>query len=63
MSWVVRLGGSRIGAATTRQAAMNRVDRPWRSGTATVRNETTGEEWERRRGSWFKVAEPTRRQA
>lgn len=55
--WCVFLGGSRVGSASSRQAAMNRVDRPWRSGLAAVRNERTGEEWERRRGSWFKIVQ------
>ena len=43
------------GRKTTRRAAIGLVDRPYRSGSATVRNDNTGEMWERRRGSWFLV--------
>jgi hypothetical protein len=47
--------GIRQGSASTRQAAMNIVDRPFRSGNAMVRHERTGETWERRFGSWSRL--------
>ncbi len=55
--WTCFLGGLHAGRCSTRQAAMNLVDRPWRKGPALVRHEGNGETWERRRGSWFKTAE------
>lgn len=52
--WECRLAGTikPIGRCTTRQAAMNLADKPWRSGLYVVQNTRTGEEWERRGGSW-----------
>lgn len=56
--WSAWLGGVRSGGrANTRQVAMNRLDRPFRPGNAMVLNHKTGERWERRGGSWFKVAD------
>lgn len=34
---------------------MNIVDRPFRAGNAMVRNDHTGETWERRFGTWSMV--------
>ena len=59
--WETLSGGiPLIGTSTTRTAAMNRVDRIWRPGSAMVRNPSTGETWERRRGTWIKIAEACR---
>lgn len=56
--WAAWLGGVRHGSrTTTRQAAMNRVDRPFRADIAMILNQKTGERWERRGGSWFKTAD------
>ena len=62
LPWVTEVkqkGGVRLnlGFASTRQAAMNKADRPYRPGFAIVRNFVTDEEWERRSGTWIKVAE------
>lgn len=61
--WVCWLGGLHAGRCSTRQAAMNLVDRPWRRGNALVKHEGNGETWERRRGSWFKTTPGTPRRA
>ena len=58
--WRCWLGGIHAGRRSTRQAAMNLVDKPYRRGTALVKHTGTGETWERDRGSWFKI-EPARR--
>lgn len=54
-SWECWHGGIRQGRRSTVKAAMNLVDRPFVSGNASVRNVETGEEWERRMGSWNKI--------
>lgn len=59
--WRCWLGGNHAGRCTTRQAAMNLVDRPYRKGPALVKHESTGETWERRQGSWFKTDPGQRR--
>lgn len=53
--WVCYLDGRRQGARSTRLAALNLVSRPWRRGAACVLHLGTGEYWERRGGSWFKL--------
>lgn len=53
LAWVCYQGGLLRGRGGTRQAAMNLVDRPFRSGNAMVRHSGTGETWVRRNGSWF----------
>lgn len=57
--WRCWLRGLDAGRRSTRVAAMNIVDKPWRKGAAIVKHEGNGETWERRRLSWFKV-EPAR---
>lgn len=53
--WACFRGGHFEGRRATLRGAMNLVDSPYLPGGALVRNESTGEEWERRRGSWFKT--------
>ena len=53
--WVVMLNGRFHARARTRRAAMNTVDRPYRSGFATVRNTNTGEFRKRVYGSWVET--------
>lgn len=55
--WECRRLGRLIGTAATRQRAQNFVDRPFLSGNAEVEHLGTGELWERRAGSWFKIRE------
>jgi hypothetical protein len=57
--WSCWHGSNHQGRRSTRQAAMNLVDKPFISGPARVRHTGTGEEWERRAGSWFKTQEPS----
>ena len=56
--WVVSLRGGYEGRRAARKTAMNVVDRPYRAGLARVAHARTGEAWERRNGSWFKVTPP-----
>jgi len=65
LAWVVARGAIHLGRCSTRQAAMNLVDRPWRFGPITIEHDGTGERWERRGGVWAKTREPVarRRQA
>jgi hypothetical protein len=60
-SWQVFLGGDAICHATGRQAAMNRIDRPYRKGLGKIVNTLSGESWERRGGSWHQITTPVRR--
>lgn len=54
-AWEVWLDDRKVGSATSRRGAINRVDRPYRPGFAQVINIKTGEAWDRRKGSWFKT--------
>jgi hypothetical protein len=54
-NWICWQHGMKLGAKASRSAAQGLVERPFRSGNAMVRNIHTGEEWERRAGSWFKT--------
>jgi hypothetical protein len=51
------MAGRCFGHRSTRTAAMHLVDKPYRFGTPIVRDLKTGEQWERRSGSWFKTRE------
>lgn len=53
-NWVLFQGGQKVGTRSTRSAAQGLIERPFRSGNALLLNIKTGEEWERRHGSWFK---------
>jgi hypothetical protein len=63
--WITYLAGwtRRVGTAATLKRAMNLVDRPYIKGYALVKNEKTGETWERKRGSWSKTADAQRPRA
>jgi len=62
MSWETISGGIRlVGNSSTRQAAMNRVDRPWRPGLAEVVNRATREKWRRRGGTWVQLVPALKR--
>lgn len=63
MSWETHVNGHKLATHSTRTAAMNEVDRPWVAGAASVSKPATGETWQRRRGTWVKVAEGKRRGA
>lgn len=53
--WVCVLNGAFQGRRPTRTAAMNLVDRPWRRGSAFVKNTASGEYWQRVGVSWFRM--------
>jgi hypothetical protein len=61
MPWLVELNGKSQGKATTREAAIRVVDKPYRNGRAVIFQDHTGEEWTRNRGSWNKTREPSRK--
>ncbi len=54
--WAAILNGQFVGRASTRQAAMNLIDRPYQAGAGRIERSRTGETWRRRGGSWFRVA-------
>lgn len=59
--WRTRLGRTWMpGCSTTRTAAMNRIDRPYRYGYGEVANLVSGERWARKTGSWFVLDRPFR---
>lgn len=51
-----------LGRSATRQAAMNRADKPYQAGFAVVEHARSGERWERRRGVWYPAAARARRE-
>lgn len=53
--WITVLNGDFLGRRATRTAAMNLVDRPFRRGSAFVKNTSSGEYWQRRGVSWFRL--------
>ena len=57
--WLAFFRGGFVGRYGARRTAMNAVDRPLRTryGGALVCHETTGEQWRRVRGSWWRVVE------
>ena len=62
--WRLGQGWQGAGAAVgTLKAAMNKVDRPYRTGRARAVNTNTGEEWGRRGGSWFRTVPASARRA
>jgi hypothetical protein len=66
MAWLVELtargeGMKKLGQALSRASAQHLVDTPYRPGLARIFDDATGEEWYRRRGSWFKNASADRR--
>lgn len=58
--WERGNGWWRFGQHATRVAAMNAADRPYRRGLWRIEHQGTGETWERRGGSWIKLADPIR---
>lgn len=59
--WVVILAHEYFTRARDRQAAQRTVEHPYRYGHVKIRNERTGETWERRGGAWFKMI-PSKRE-
>jgi hypothetical protein len=60
LKWVTYLRQQRlVGSTDTLRQAQRRVERPYVYGHVLVQNETTGEEWERRKGTWIKVKSAT----
>lgn len=57
--WMMYHGRRYVGARATRQVAMNALGKEstTRFGFARISHRATGEAWERRRGSWFKVSD------
>lgn len=51
-----------VGRRGNRSQAQRLVEKPYRPGFARVRHDNTGEEWERRGGSWI-CTEPAARSA
>jgi hypothetical protein len=58
--WELYDNGQVYGKRSTREAAMNLVGKPYRSGFFVLVNVNTGEQWERRKGSWIKTNEATK---
>lgn len=56
LAWECRVAGGRtLGRAASADAAKRLAEHPWAPGLIVVTNIKTGEEWERRFGSWFLV--------
>jgi hypothetical protein len=52
--WEVVLDGTVIATRSSKQAAMNFLDKPRRVGRAEVRNARTHESFHRRGGGWYR---------
>lgn len=56
--WQRRTGWKLMGHKRKKTAAMNLIDRPFKSGVGHVQNINSGESWKRVRGSWFREVKP-----